>query len=112
MNEKTKPVKNIEIEENSYDRVISNLKDMTDVEQKEFVQDFWNAMSRQEQVVFTIDALESMSKQGTSDNLLFEVNELIQDKQNKVMDSYLEHKIDLVETTEKLNDLKKITITK
>jgi len=115
MNEKTRQVKSVkhdDIEENSYDRMISNLETMTDIEQKEFVKVFWNAMSRQEQVVFTIDALKSFERQGTSDEFLSEVNNKIQDKQKKVMDSYLEYEIDLDKATEILNSLKEITITK
>ena len=94
--------------ENIYDHVTETMAKLDIEDKQQFMKDFWEDMDREEKIVFTIDALESFERNGTLKGFVRDVNEHIAEKQDVIMDEYIQQQISKEEFFEKIKKVKQI----
>jgi hypothetical protein len=99
-------------EQNIYDEITSNLNnlDISEEERTQVMKDMWADMTRDERVVFTIDAMESFKDRGLLDDFLGSINKSIGKKQDAIMDSYIGKEMSEKDFLERMAKVRKIEV--
>jgi len=96
------------MEENIYLYITNEIKNFPEEDQIALFNELWGNMNREERLVFTIDALEAFEKQGCLNEFCKGINKKITEKQDAILDDYINGKMTKKEFLEKIKKVRKI----
>ena len=96
------------MDDNIYDEIMNGMDKLPDESKKAFFQEFWGTMSREEKLVFTIDAMDSFKRSGILNEFIKDVNANIGSKQDHLMDAYIDGVMTKEEFIKAMSGAKKI----